>query len=325
MTMIRHDDHIDQLDALLEDAALARGVETLPALSVLVAVADDAQRESVLALATALHRRRRMTPSLLHTLEIAPVAMPDAMLGYGSLAVELDEPKMRAWTEARLRGALHLDTGVAAAWPMRVKLGPVVPTIADEVEETGAGLVIMGMHRHTALGRALGNDTLHGVIARNIAPVLAVRSELEDLPRKVIVAVDFSAASRRAAHLARRIMDEHGTLYLVNVSPDGDGDHAERTEGARLIHARGLKTAFAELVEELDTPPGMTVATVSCRGETLEELTVFAAGINADLIAVGRQRHSVAERLRNGSVTNALAADGRWSLLVIPQGSHEAL
>jgi len=325
MTTIRHDDPIDQLDALLEDTALARGVETLPALSVLVAVADDAERESVLALATALHRRRRATPTLLHTLEIAPVVMPDAMLGYGSLAVELEEPQMRAWTEARLRTSLHLDTGAPAGWPMRVKLGPVVQSIAEEVEETGASLVVLGMHHHTAIGRALGNDTLHGVLARNVAPVLAVRSELEDLPRKVIVAVDFSSASRRAAHLARRLMDEHGTLYLVNVSPDVQEDHTERTEGARLIHARGLKTAFAELVEELDTPPGMTVATVSCRGETLEELTIFAAGINADLIAVGRQRHSVAERLRNGSVTNALAADGRWSLLAIPQGSSEAL
>lgn len=322
---VTHADPIDQLDALLEDPAgelaAVRGTTPSPALPVLVAIAEDAQREGVLAVAAALAERRGGLPTLMHALEISPATMPDAMVGYGALVVELRDAPMRAWTEERLRADLQLGASPAVAWPLRVELGGAAGCIVEHARQSGAHLILMGMHHHSRIGRALGNDTLRSVVEQNAAPVLAVRPELHSLPKRVAVAVDFSSASRRAAHLARRLMDEHGTLYLVNVSPDILDDAEERTEGARLIHARGLEAAFAELVAELDLPRGMTVATVKCRGNPIEELVRFCEGASVELIAVGRQRHTLVDRLRNGSVTSALIADGRWSLLVTPQGS----
>jgi len=331
--MTKHADPIDQLDALLEESTVvpgndpvpARGTMTSPALPILVAITEDAQREGVLAVAAALSEQRGGMPTLMHTLEISPATMPDAMVGYGALVVELRDAPMRAWTEERLRADLQLSASPAATWPLRVELGSAAGCIVEHARRSDARLIVLGMHRHTRLGRALGNDTLRAVVAQNAAPVLAVRPELRGLPKRVAVAMDFSSASRRAAHLARRIMDEHGTLYLVNVSPATLDDVEERTEGARLIHARGIKAAFAELVAELDVPRGMTVATVACRGNPVQEIVDFAAGANVELVAVGRQRHTLAERLRHGSVTSALIADGRWSLLVTPQGSTESL
>lgn len=325
MTM-RHADPIDQLDALLEDRELARGATTtLPAFPVLVAITEDPEREGVVAVATALAQHRGASPTLVHALEISPAIMPDAMVSYGALEAEVRDAPMRAWTKERLRIDLRLDATAAADWPLRVDVGTAVGCIAAQAKQLGARLILMGMRHHTRFGRVLGNDTLHGVIAQDAAPVLAVRRELTTLPKKVAVGVDFSSASRRAAHLARQLMDEHGTLYLVNVSPDSLAGADERGEGARLVHARGLKAAFAELVAELDVPPGMTVATVTCHGDPVQELIDFCAGARVELVAIGRQRHTLAERLRHGSVTSAFIADGRWSLLVTPQGSADRL
>ena len=88
----KHADPIDQLDALLEESdeapgnnpAPARGATSSPALPILVAITEDAQREGVLAVAAALSQQRGGMPTLMHALEISPATMPDARCSQNS-------------------------------------------------------------------------------------------------------------------------------------------------------------------------------------------------------------------------------------------------
>ena len=66
----------------------------------------------------------------------------------------------------------------------------------------------------------------------------------------------------------------------------------------------------------------MTVARVVRRGAAAPTLADALRGAaddaGADLIAVGRRRHALIDRLLLGSVTTELATDGARSLLVVP-------
>lgn len=326
MSTIHHTDPIDQLDALVEDAEPQRCPPSEPAaLPILVALTRDELRGRIIEVAIQLAGRRGAIPTVAYVLAAAPTMSPDGLAAYSVLADELANAGVRRGIEAELRRTLQLEAGAPAAWPMRVELGDVPTGIVQSAARTGAGLILMGLGHHNRAARVLGNDTLREVIARNAGPVLGVRPGLAGLPRRVVAAVDFSSASRRAAHLARRLMDERGVLYLVHVQSPALDSSTERSEGARLIQARGVKAAFAELAAELEPPRGMTIATVTCQGGTVAELKRFCEGATPDLLAIGRQRHGAIERLLVGSVTAAMVQDGRWSVLVTPPGSTQTL
>lgn len=326
MSTIHHTDPIDQLDALVQDAEPQRCRPSKPAaLPILVALTRDELRGRIIEVAIELAARRGAIPTLAYVLAAAPTMSPDGLAAYSVLADELENLGVRRAIEAELRGTLQLDTGAPASWAMRIEMGVVAASIVQSAIRAGAELILLGLGHHNRAVRVLGGDTLREVIALSAVPVLGVRSGRTGLPRRVVAAVDFSSASRRAAHLARRLMDERGVLYLVYVQPPALDSLAERSEGARLIHARGVKAAFAELAAELDPPPGMTLATVTCQGGTVAELKRFCEGATPDLLAIGRQRHGAVERLLVGSVTAAMVRDGRWSVLVTPPGSTETL
>jgi nucleotide-binding universal stress UspA family protein len=234
------------------------------------------------------------------------------------MADELTNPEAHRRDEAELRKACHVDVGAPAGWPFEIEIGMPAARITSRARELGAQLIVMGLNRHSAISRVIGGHTVREVITTTDAPVLAVRPQLTTLPKSVVVAMDFGQASIRAAHLARRILDAHGTMHLVFVDVPVKPHASETEEAKEAIHARGVEAEFRELVEALDPGPGMTIASVECMGDPIAELQAACEQIEPDVVAMGRQRHSIFERLMVGSVTKAMVNDGRWSVLVMP-------
>jgi nucleotide-binding universal stress UspA family protein len=102
------------------------------------------------------------------------------------------------------------------------------------------------------------------------------------------------------------------------VEPAILGSKSESAEGMRLIQAKGVEAAFAQLVSELKPSAGMTIATIVRRGNPMAEISRFCEEVGPDLVALGSQRHRFLDRLLLGSVARSVAADGRWSTLVTP-------
>ncbi|HXC25938.1 MAG TPA: universal stress protein [Gemmatimonadaceae bacterium] len=169
------------------------------AFPVLVALTDDGFAAATVHVAEALARRRSAHPALLYIMELTLSATSDGLLGVSTAAMMealLDMQSLQR-DEAALRKTLHLDTGLPATWPFTIELGQVASCLMQRARLSHTALVIMGLHHHGAIGRALGNDTVREVVAFAGVPVLAVRPQLVDLPHSVVVAVDFSHASLR--------------------------------------------------------------------------------------------------------------------------------
>ncbi len=291
------------------------GATTFP---ILVAVAADDVTTSTVRLAEELAAERGAAPTLLYVMELAPIATLDGGIGVEMLTQTLLDPAVRVHDEALLRQTCRVDTGVSAAWPFIVDIGDAASSIVVQARKMGAQLIVMGLRHHNAVGRALGTDTLRDVLSLGGMPVLAVRPELTALPQSIVVAIDFSRASVRAARLARRLLADDGTMHLVFVASTAADATAESEEGQHLIETQGIEMTFAQVRNMLDPGPRMKIVSVTRRGDPVAELKAVCEEIQPELVAIGSQRHPFLERLLIGSVTKAIAGDGRWSVLVTP-------
>lgn len=309
-------DYIDQLDALLEQPIKGTDARAPEEFGVLVPVTNDNLAAGTISVADAL-RGHGARPSLLYVIEINS-SVPNAAVVICSLEDDLRDPPTRAKQLAEVRAALRLEGSPAAKWPFAMAVGEVARIVVEQARQRGSELIVMGLNRHGAAGRAIGRDTVRGVMSLGGVPVLAVRPELTGLPKRVVVPMDFSRASIRAAHLARRIMDDKGTMTLLFVEPRQSGEKMESDEGLELIRSKGVAAVFDQVVTSLGQSGGVTIDTATRSGAPVAEIMRFCEEYDADLVAIGSQSHRFLDRLLLGSVAKAIAGDGRWSVLVTP-------
>lgn len=294
-------------------------LEPRAALPMLLALNDDACGESVLALAQALTRERGALPTVLHVVEIG------AGVGVGvSMLLDSFEHDPE-FVELHANALRHRFPGsrVLERWPIEICAGDATAGILKLARQIQPALILMGLGRHRRLGRIVGDDTTREVMREGVAPVLAVPPLAEpyrpstQLPGCVLVAMDFSAASMRAAHLARTLMQENGVMHLAHVRFPLLAHAGERYEGMQLVHTAGVEAAFAAATRELACD-GLTVTSTVLDGEPASALLDLASTVHPDLIAIGSQRHEWLERVLLGSVARAITDDGRWPVLVTP-------
>lgn len=211
------------------------------------------------------------------------------------------------------------DVGPGAAdWPLTVELGSVAPTIARAAAKGWAGMILVGMREPGKLERWLARETLLRLIHLAHVPVLAVPHSADELPRRGVVAVDFSDLSLRAARHASETIVPGGQVHLAHVSlnpaPNEPAGWAEWERTYRV----GVERRLEEFAEELDPSGRLTVKTHVLSGEPDLEILRLAGEVRADLIAAGSQGLGRFGRLILGSVSGGLAHGARCSLLVAP-------
>lgn len=290
--------------------------------AILVAIAGDECTTPAVQVAEALATQRGATPSLLYVMELTPVITPEGGLGTAVLTQMLLDPVQHTKDERALRASCHVDTGLPATWPFTLDLGNAASSIMLYAQQQRAHLIVMGLHHHGTIDHLLADDTLRNVMATGTTPVLAVRPELHALPERIVVAMDFSVASVRAARLARQLLADHGTMHLVFVESVEDDVANEREQGRRLTEAHGVETAFQQVCTVLEPGPGMTIVSSRRFGNPIDELKAACEEIHPDVVAIGSQRHPFFQRLFLGTVTKAIVGDGRWSVLVTPPGAR---
>jgi nucleotide-binding universal stress UspA family protein len=252
-----------------------------------------------------------------HVFTVLPPPVPlDPLLT--SLPSRLD-PELCA--EQEIARQLATCSPNADNWARETVVGSPADEIARAARARSSDLIIMGLRPHAFLDRVFRDETALTVMRRASVPVLAVMPLLRRLPRRIAVATDFSRASIAAARAAMGLLEEGGELLLVYVEPPSESE-AEQSAPYRAIYTEGLSGAFARLRQELVSRSDVTIDTVVLRGAVPGELLSVAARADADLIAVGSQRHSIARRAFVGGVTTALARAASRSLLVIPPDGH---
>jgi nucleotide-binding universal stress UspA family protein len=283
---------------------------------ILVATDGSAAAIGALRVGTRLAERDGRPLDVLAVLE-APLlddgawfTTPGTLLGY----LEQEQESLRKVVAEQIGGS------AASRSELDVEIGIPTWAIARYAEEHDAGLIVMGKGEHGALGRWLGEDTALEVVRLARVPVLAVAPGAMELPRRAVVAIDFSEYSHDAAATVLDLLADGAELHLVHVAWEIAGGEEPREPEAWLTTYRaGARARLEQLAEELRSRRPVRVVTGLYTGERpARELLRITGELQADLVAAGSHGRGFFTRLLGGSVSNQVFREARCSVLVAP-------
>ncbi len=288
-----------------------------PVFTLLLAIADDELASSAIRVAAELAHSKGAVPTVLQALgedrEMDLVISPFI----GAVAEERLSPEYRNEFLDSLQKRVGSVIG-EVRWRFEIADQSPADAVVELARQLSASLIVMGLRHHSVLHRAVSRDMLRAVLRATRLPVLAVRPELEGLPRRIVVAVDFGEASVRAANLARHLLADDGAMYLVHVATDHLDIADERISPLRVSGTRRITEELDRLIEDLSPAPGMTITPIIAEGDVLFSIDGCARRVDADLLAVGSDHHSPLDRLLSGSVSMGLAHSASRSMLIVP-------
>lgn len=294
-----------------------RVTQLSPVFPMIVAITADTAAAAAIHMAHALARECGAIPTVVRVVHedlAVEAATTGVMAGVPEAALD---PAYRHAQLGVLHGQVQHALGELPPWQYDVEVGATVPTIVARTHSLQAELVILGLPQHNFFRRAFVRDTVQGVLEHTDAAVLALRPDAVHRPETILVAMDFSESSLRAAHLACQLVAPGGRIILTYVQPGPPpGEHL----GAERPHPEepSLDSAFASRIEELTAQKALTVSSIIEHGSPLEGVKEVAERMQPDVIALGGHHHSAVDWFFGDSVSTDLVNERRWSLLVVP-------
>lgn len=204
-----------------------------------------------------------------------------------------------------------------ADWTLKVEYGDPAYSIATAAQALDATMVITGLGHRELLDRLFGGETTLHIVRASKSPVLAVTSRFEDLPRRAVIATDFSVASVDSARAALRLFPSITVVYLVHVM-----SRLEVPPGAFIMSAglfsEPISKSFERVTSALDLAPSITIETIALEGKPSREVLKFAREASADLIVTGSRGAGLMSRLLVGSTATGIIRGADCAVLAVP-------
>lgn len=284
----------------------------------LIVATKGAGAMPVITAARLIAPRLGAAPELFAVSEPIAMYLPD--ISMASIIPDL-EADQRGAVMAEVTRVARASEGDVSSWPIEVTVGQPARTIARRAHERKARLIVMGLGRHEAMDRVLGREVALQTIREANLPVLAVAPNFDRLPLHAAVAVDFSAASVRAAEEALALLAPGGTLSLVHVRPADDLLLRIGGNAVRENYDHEVDNLFGRLIASLKVPASVTVNSVVLEGHPADRMVQFVEDAEVDLIASGSSGLGFLERLMVGSVATRIIRRSSVSVLVVPPPS----
>lgn len=270
-------------------------------------VAVDGSPASDLALSTALAWARH-AGARLHLVTVVE-DMPAPFGAGGGVALDLEtdvRDAMRATLDERAataRGAgveheAHLEKGVASR------------VLIERAKEHGAHVIIMGSNTRGALDRFFVGSVSDAVQAHAEGPVLIVKDERAQAPRRILVAVDGSEPSLHAARWALHIATLVGAAVTVLHVDEGTRD---RPDAVPQSYAQWKTQVAADFPRA--SVGGHPLVLELREGEPADE--VIALAQDHDLLCLGARGISAPLALLVGSVSREALHEAPCSVLIV--------
>ena len=166
-------------------------------------------------------------------------------------------------------------------------------------------LIVMSAHGDNPLDDYFLGGVAGRLIRRSSTPMLTVRpsSQTREV-RRVLVATDFGAASKEAWRWCQQLKEKGIEIICAHII------ETPSVEGSKFTF-KHLNDALVEFSEGLDEG-------VVRDGNAIEVLPQLAQELNADVIAIGRRKHSTAIGLLMGSRADGLVRSSAIPILSIP-------
>ena len=292
------------------DEAVPERTHTGP---LLIAGEDADFTRGALHVAELLARRDRVNAHVLGV--VRPLTFPSTLLDEIDIAT-LEASRCQTHLN-RVRQRVHQAAGLAAYFTVGAVTGNPASELARAASERNSELILVGLAEQGVPGRTASEDAALQVTRAAEVPVLAVPVDRSSLPKRAMVAMDFSPASQRAAQAVIPLLSKGSKLTLAYVVPDVDFA-AFGKPGWATIHDHGVARLFERLAAALSIPGDISVETVLLRGEIVAALLDYARRADVDLIATGTQGETELERHRTGSVSTAVLRGAQCLVLIAP-------
>lgn len=208
--------------------------------------------------------------------------------------------------------------GSQAAWALDVLTGSPAREIARAARENGASIVVIDAAPRRGVRRVVSGVRALQVVGRAPCPVLSIAS-WSGLPKVIVVPIDFSPASIRAATAALMISGDGVRVILVHVPWTVPLRHVIRDAAGGLMGG-DVADHFARVLAELQplVQNGTTIETRTREGSVVSAVLSVAESERADLIAAGSHGPGPVERFFVGSVAAGLVHAAPCPVLVSP-------
>ncbi len=264
----------------------------------------------VARLAAELAAHRDATVRVLGVL--APLPLPSGMAASLPHAAEM----ARAREDEMLHRVRHQldDLGASAeAW----RIATVEGGVADALESAGrTGADVVLVPRNGIESVACGGELL-ALVRGSRSPVALVGPELQKLPRRAVVGVDFGSSSAAVARAAAMLVGTSGRIRLTHVMPRLDFP-AAALWGWTDCYVGSLPAQFARLRDSIGDADGLELEDTVIEGEPVSHLLQIAAADEADLLALGSISYTFRDRVAFCGVPGQLARRFKGALMLVP-------
>ncbi len=274
-------------------------------LLVLAGTSLGSESDAVMRTALRLARQAHGRVHAVHALE--PPPLPLGVTGFG-----LAEPYLAARARGRLQeqldrvgataGELAGDT-VAVGYP-----GPVLRAAAERLD---ADLIVVAAVAAEPMPLHRVRSTVPFLIRQGGCPVVVVKGEVRVPPRRVLAPLDLSslaAASLRCglALVTGESIEQPPEVVVLHVLKGGSDETISRS------------AELARVLEESTADYGGVIRSEVRRGNALAAILAACERERPDLVLVGTHGRSGWQRLRLGSVAEAVILHAPCAVLVVP-------
>ncbi len=298
------------------DVSTARGSAQVTQLGPIVCATDGTtSADSALQLAAHLAKRDKAKMIIVAVLEPVPLLAAE----YGMLLPPLESDTER---RAALIGRVNLQMreiggDVSSSWTLDIRSGDPAVAIVRAATEHGARMIVMGQGHHDFVDRMLGSETAIHVVRRGRTPVLTVPVGFTQLPVRIAIATDFSAASVHAARTALSLLPGVELVYLTHVAPTHDVPPSMYNAWLSA-HSEGADQAYKRVLADLGLADGTVVETMTLTGNPAKALVEFAKAARLQLIVTGSRGAGFVDRLLVGSTATGLVRRAECCVLAVP-------
>jgi nucleotide-binding universal stress UspA family protein len=171
-------------------------------------------------------------------------------------------------------------------YDLLISEGDVAGSILATARDKHIDLIVVGTHGRKGLSKAFLGSVAESIFRHSDIPVLTIGPQARHLPpsgpRRLLVPVDFTAASQHSARYACALAREHhADLLLIHAIEDAKGGALADLEC--LKHT--VEQSLAELVQ-CETEPGR-VQFVARLGKAVSTILDAASEFEADMMVVG--------------------------------------
>lgn len=288
--------------------------------SIVVPIDFSPLSQAAAARAVTLARLDGASIHLVHAVGLPLVAAPYGVTVPTSVWEDVRRAAQQKLDETRARIEASGVSAVSAEIPDATD---AVQAIEAAVADHDADLIVMGTHGHGGLKHAFLGSVAERTLRTIDRPVLAVKEDVESAAQpieRILLAVDFSVHSDRAAELAGMLAKGLGASVDVVHAFDVPPDYMPYTSDSGVELDQKIQTSAAERLAAIGeglTAREIQIRTHLRRGRPSLVLAEAANELRTQLIVMGTRGSSGLEHALLGSVAERTLRTAPCSVLAV--------